>query len=299
MSGLLSSVAGFTIGPTCSTLPAGKTSSFRCMGYVPGFEYDVFVSYASVDNESVPSADRGWVDALVALLTSGLAQVLGRREAFTHWMDAQHLRGNHEIASHIPNQVRRSALFVAVLSPGYAASKFCMLELETFVSSLAGTAERLFIVHREPLDEQRHEMPEPLRRPRKYPFWKLDKNGKPRVLGRPLPQADDPEDRKYYFPLIADLCQDIAQKLDELKKSASPEGNGNVDARVTKQAGPMVLLAEITHDPERRRDQVRRYLDQAGIPVLPARSYYGRSPAEFEQALSNDLSNCAAFVQLL
>jgi hypothetical protein len=94
------------------------------MSYVPGYDYDFFVSYASVDNDPVPAADRGWVGTLINILTSGsgLAGKLGRRELFTCWIDDQNLRGNQEADNIIPEQVKRSALFLAVLSPGYAAS---------------------------------------------------------------------------------------------------------------------------------------------------------------------------------
>src|SRR5262249_49122228 len=89
----------------------------RSMAYVPGYEHDFFVSYASVDNKPVSPDGRGWVDALMGMLVDELARKLGRREAFKHWMDAQDLRGNHEAENHIPQQVNRSALFVAILSP--------------------------------------------------------------------------------------------------------------------------------------------------------------------------------------
>jgi len=132
-----------------------------------GYDHDFFVSYASVDDEPMPAAERGWVGTLIKILTSGsgLAGKLGRREAFTWWIDEQHLRGNHEVDEHIPDQVKRSALLLVVLSPGYAASKFCLLELETFLKSSGVSAERLFIVYKEQLVEQRHPMPESLRRP--------------------------------------------------------------------------------------------------------------------------------------
>jgi hypothetical protein len=60
------------------------------------------------------------------------------------------------------------------------------------------------------------------------------------------------------------------------------------------------LLAEVTSQPlKNRRDEVRRYLDQAGIPVLPSGSYVWLSNAELERALASDLSQCEAFVQLV
>jgi hypothetical protein len=59
------------------------------MSYVPGYNYDFFVSYAKVDNDPVPSAKGGWVDTLISILISGngLAGKLGRREAFDYWID--------------------------------------------------------------------------------------------------------------------------------------------------------------------------------------------------------------------
>jgi hypothetical protein len=77
---------------------------------------------------------------------------LGRREAFSVWFDEQSLRGNHEVNGHIPEQVRRSALFLAVLSPGYVTSTFCLQELQTFIDRIGrGELERLFVVHKAPL----------------------------------------------------------------------------------------------------------------------------------------------------
>ena len=54
----------------------------------------------------------------------------------------------------------------------------------------------------------------------------------------------------------------------------------------------------MTDDLEFRREEVRRYLGQQSVPVLPQTTYpLGR--AEFERALGADLSNSRLFVQLL
>ena len=276
------------------------------MSYVPGYDYDVFVSYASVDNDPIPTADRGWVDTLIQIVTSGsgLAGKLGRREAFTWWIDKQHLRGNNEADSHIPEQVKRSALLLVVLSPGYVASTFCKLELQTFLDSVGSSAERVFVVYREPVVEQRHALPETLRSLRKYEFWERDANNRPRILGWPQPIYSNPADRTYY-QRVEDVCKEIADKLDELKRSVAPAeaiGEAKKISRVAAtsgERGPAVLLAETTDDMVRKRDEARRYLDQAGIAVLPSGSYYGLSANEYERALESDLANCTAFVQLL
>src|SRR5690349_15041573 len=178
-------------------LDRGGTHS---MAFVDGYEYDFFVSYASVDNKPASPDDRGWVDVLVGTLVDELARRLGRREAFTFWMDKQSLRGNHEADEHIPDQVKRSALFLAILSPGYAASTFCQLELESFIAS-AGGAERLFVVYKERVDEREQTFPDPFRRPVKYEFWYTE-GGKAKFVGLPLPNPNDPDDRKLYYPKV-------------------------------------------------------------------------------------------------
>jgi hypothetical protein len=293
------------------------------MGYVPGYDYDIFISYATVDNEPIPSADRGWVDILVQILTSGsgLAGKLGRREYLTWWLDKQKLRGNHEIGSHIPEQVKRSAVLLVILSPGYVASKFCRIELDTFIESLNGVAGgRVFVVYREPLVEKRHTLPEPLKGLRMYEFYELDDKRKPRVLGWPLPDHRNPSDR-VYFQRIDDVCQELADELDELRSAAAAEPRTPAPAprahasdppapaaagKRRKGAGqvvvnerPLVLLAETTDDLVRKHDEARRYLEQAGIGVLPSGTYYGLSSADYQQALRADLGKSAAFVQIL
>jgi hypothetical protein len=279
------------------------------MTYVLGYDFDIFVSYAHVDNEPIESAEHGWVDALTRILTIDLGMKVGRSELLSVWRDEQNLRGNHEVRGHIPEQVKRSALFLAILSPGYVSSRFCLLELKTFLDGLGGTgAERLFVVYKEPLDEQRHKMPEAFRDPRKYQFWVPDRHQKPRVLGWPLPRHDVPEDRQLFYPKIGDLSSDIVSKLEELRTSSSRPNGGiseaargssapTIVAQLLKPAATIVV-AEVTDDLDARRDEVRRYLLQENIEVLPAGSYR-LARADFEAAATADLRKSAAFVQLL
>ncbi len=62
---------------------------------------------------------------------------------------------------------------------------------------------------------------------------------------------------------------------------------------------PAVFLAEVTDDLSQQRDEVRRYLDQAGIRTLPQGYLYFGEPDAFEQAVDRDLKDCKLFVQLL
>jgi hypothetical protein len=273
------------------------------MSYVPGCDYDFFVSYAKVDNDPVPPADNGWVGSLIQLLISGsgLAGKLGRREAFNYWIDEQSLRGNHEVNNHIPEQVKRAALLIVALSPGYAASTFCQLELDTFLRSAGVSSERLFVVYKEELIETRHPMPQSLRSLAKYQFWEPDKSNRSRTLGWPQALSTNPEDRPYFLK-VEDLCKDMAAKLDELKKQKEQERRPEErdPPRVSTSPRETVLLAETTDDLDNKRQEARRYLEQTGIAVLPAgREYYGLARPDYEKAVLDDLGNSAAFVQLL
>jgi hypothetical protein len=96
--------------------------------------------------------------------------------------------------------------------------------------------------------------------------------------------------------LVSDVCQDIVEKLDQLRQREAPPHTPSARAAPQRQA---VLLAETTDDLLRRRDEARRYLQQAGIEVLPSGSYYRLSAEEYRKALCSDLARCATFVQLL
>jgi hypothetical protein len=271
------------------------------MTYVPGYEFDLFVSYAHVDNAAFEPADHGWVDALIRILKSNLAMKLGRADAFSIWKDSQNLRGNYEIHEEVPEQVRNSALFLAILSPGYLASEFCLQELEAFLEKAdIGVGKRLFVVYKDEIGERRNIIPESFRDLRKYQFWLVDSDQKPRLLGSPLPRDDSFEDRRYYYPKVGDLAADIVVKLEELREDKDRSCESNFPAVHTRSQEKRVhvLLAEVADDLEPRREDVRRYLDLAGIGCLPEGSYrLGR--ADFEPAFLADIDRCKAFVQLL
>lgn len=113
------------------------------MAYVPGFQHDLFISYAHVDNLPRAAGEQGWVDLFEYTLRTALAQLLGRAEAFSIWRDAK-LAGNDAFDEAIADRIRGSALFLPVLSPGYLASTYCLQELDQFATADdAGWSARL------------------------------------------------------------------------------------------------------------------------------------------------------------
>ena len=156
--------------------------------FVSGFEYDVFVSYAQVDDIPDIDSQPGWVTNLVQKLSSRLAQQLGGNDRFTLWMDRKQeagLGGNEPISEKISGTLEGTAILLVVLSPAYLERKWCQMELAAFSEAMEKVKlgkERIFIVERSNVDQS--ERPEHLQNLRGYRFW-IDKQGEGlRTLGR-------------------------------------------------------------------------------------------------------------------
>ena len=86
------------------------------MAYVPGFQHDVFISYAHGD-------DRAWIDRLVDQLGTAVKQRLGIKPSL--WIDDDALRASRDFSNEIPDAVRHSAVFLLLPSPCYIRSRYC------------------------------------------------------------------------------------------------------------------------------------------------------------------------------
>ena len=94
---------------------------------MPAFDYDVFISYAHIDNATLQKGQEGWIDMLHKALELRLGQLLG--EAPRIWRD-QKLGGNDRFDDEIVDQLVKAAVLVAVLSPRYVKSDWCTKEVE-------------------------------------------------------------------------------------------------------------------------------------------------------------------------
>src|SRR5215216_993083 len=103
------------------------------MGYVTGFDYDIFISYAHVDNETADKGDPGWVSLFREHLEVQLSKRIGRIGAVKMWQDPT-LEGSQLFDQTIRDGINRSAIFLALTSTGYLASEYCQQELKWFCS---------------------------------------------------------------------------------------------------------------------------------------------------------------------
>src|SRR6185503_1085470 len=100
------------------------------MAFVPGYEYDVFLSYAHIDNEPVVKGDPGWVDFFESLLRQRLRVRLGSADVKIFRDPRLQLLG--EFSEQIVQTLDRSAAFIGILSPRYVDSDWCIREIDKF-----------------------------------------------------------------------------------------------------------------------------------------------------------------------
>jgi hypothetical protein len=261
------------------------------MAFVPGSTYDVFISYARLDNIPLAGASEGWVSTFAENLKNTTARKLGCKE-LELWMDYR-LKGNEGVTPAIMEALGESATLVVLVSPGYLNSDWCRRERQTFLAHLRrrlDVGSRLFLVE---LDEVKRDdnpdYPEEFTELIGYRFWVAEgMGGVTRTLGTP-----DPQELEYYKQLIS-LSDELARELARLKANA-----GGGQTREGEADGASVFLAEVTEDLDPQRDDVRTYLVQAGLRVLPETWYPRDDPEAFRKAVDRDIRRCKLFVQLL
>jgi hypothetical protein len=256
--------------------------------FVPGFDHDVFVSYAHVDNQPllVPGGvPAGWVDTLVENLQRLLSQQLGRKDWGKLWFDPK-LRGDEPFPPVLREAVSRSATLLVILSEGYLQSDWCQREREAFMQAAAqhgDTPGRLFVVQL--MDIERSRWPQAFGDLLGYAFFSQEREHAPVRTLRML--ADDPGNQ-LYFRRLDDLSRELAERLRRLREQQPAAAAAELT----------VFLAEVTPDLEVWRDKLRSQLKQDNIQALPT-TYYDRSPPAFQAAMEKDLAASTLFVQLL
>lgn len=264
------------------------------MCYVEPGKPDIFVSYAHVDNVPLPNEGEGRITTFVRVLNNYLARKLGRADAFDLRFDAQ-LAYGLRVDRALESMVRDSAVLIVILSEGFLCSEWCTGELKCFLEKDVKARKsdparsRVFVVE---LDSIKR--PQGLEDVLGTRLWETDPVSKrTRTLD---PFRAEAADR--YNDRVLDLCHDIARELEYQKAHRGPSGVDACRSKVPAPARPAIYLAEVTDDLEDLRDDVRRYLDQAGYRILP-RSLYPNDPDGFASAVRSDLGDSSLFVQLL
>jgi TIR domain len=267
------------------------------MGFVRPNQPDIFISYAQVDDDPVP----GWVSGFVDGLESSLKMELGPGAAKQlHVFRDFQLSTGALIGQELQKEVEDSATLLLILSKAYLKSVWTPAELKWFVDhigvrNLDASGTRIF-----PIESTNVERPSELGERLCAQFWYEEKVKKrPRTLGFPKPDRDNPADREFYN-LLRDLGADIAAELTRQKDTAAKVALGaaaSTSVPTSAPTGPIVYLAHTTADLQQQRERVRRYLELEGLQVVPSRAYV--DDAKFKGQVAADLAAATLFVQLL
>ena len=101
------------------------------MAGISGFEYNVFISYAHLDNATSTDDEIGWIDLFCKKFDLQLRQIHGSN-APRIWWDEKRLDGSIVFNKSIEAGVRKSALMLCLTSNAYKESKYCKEEREIF-----------------------------------------------------------------------------------------------------------------------------------------------------------------------
>lgn len=102
------------------------------MAFTTGFAYDIFISYAHVDNIAFPGQADGWIKQFYDNLNLMMAKRAGRVGMVNFWWDTKKLDGSVLFDPSIEEGIKKSAIMICLNSPGYIASDYCKQELDTF-----------------------------------------------------------------------------------------------------------------------------------------------------------------------
>ena len=241
------------------------------MGYLPGFDYDIFISYAHVDNETADKAEPGWVSLFREHLEVQLSKRVGRIGAVKIWQDPS-LEGSQLFDQTIQDGINRSAIFLALTSTGYLASEYCQQELKWFCRK-AGTesvglsvGDRMRVFNLLLNNIPHPEWPQEFGRTSGYPFHDAEKEDE---FGYPT----DPKE-KIFQQQIRKLVDSLFKTLALLKEREPviPQPVQREDEQAAdkpkSEASFTVFLADTADTLRKVRSRVINELELEGIRVL-------------------------------
>ncbi len=229
-----------------------------------GYEHDVFLSYATVDDRP---AKCGWVSAFVSSLSESLAAASGLRDPDRIWWDRSNIDEEASLTEQIRKKVQKSACMVVILSQGYAKSKWCRQERAAFLEAVAGQPDadrRLFLIDIGNLDQK--DRPPEFRDKRGRYFYVQPPNttdiADREPLGFPTPDPNN-KDHKAFFSQVNQLANDLCERLSKLPGATTVAPPSKPNSDVT------LFVAESADDVAEEREQVVRFLSDH-FHVLPA-----------------------------
>jgi len=104
------------------------------MALIPGYEYDIFISYVHADNESETYGEDGWIDQFYKYLDTKLNK---HSRDIKIWWDSKNLDRSEVFDNSIADAIDKSAIMICLYSRLYPQSDYCKKELEHFYEKVS------------------------------------------------------------------------------------------------------------------------------------------------------------------
>jgi len=173
-------------------------------------DYDLFISYSHLDNVPRFKDQEGWISSFHYSLDACLGELLGRKPRI--WHD-KILQGNDKFNDEIVSKLFKTKIFLAVISPSYLQSEWCMKELYEFINAAKtregihiGNKSRIFKIVKTFVPHEQH--PDEIRELLGYEFFLKDERGRPHVC--------TPERESIYYHKYLEELENVAHDICEL-----------------------------------------------------------------------------------
>jgi TIR domain len=256
--------------------------------------YDIFLSYASVDNTELaePYAhQKHWVMAFKVALQQAVDTRLGRSGGAKWFFDAQNLRTGDHLTDEIVQALEGTSILVALVSPGYFhEDSWCKIEREHFLKILGADPSRTRRIYAVLLDEDMRTKWQENGLAESLDFTFYDKNS---ATGRSM-RLGEGKVCANFMERISTLATDIAARIKQLRTLG-----GVTNQPLSKAMRGSIVLAAVPGEIEERRTELAQFLTDKGWGVLPERNVCDSDIQRCAAATKSACDQSVAFIQLL
>jgi len=233
------------------------------MALTSGYQYDVFISYAHLDERTPEPDAKGWVSTFHDHLEVGLSKALGHLCEATIWRDPR-LDGATLFDREIRERIEQSAVFLALTSPSYFNRDYCRQELACFAQAATASRHGLVVGNRSRLINVRlfnippADWPAELAGRSGFPFYETES-----ATDRGEPLAPDDKAFRGQLKRLIDCLRELLGDLSEepaVDPTSAPGGEPETYE---------VYLADVADSLRRDAKRVRCELERAQVTVHP------------------------------
>lgn len=267
------------------------------MGYLTNFEYDVFLSYAHKDNETVNEKE-GWMTQFYKQFKLYLDQYLEGTNTAKVWCDFE-LRKNIAFNDEIRRVLTKSGIFLAFTSNSFYRSEYCCKDELSFFyntarqNSLGVKVEnknRLFQVQL--LNKNYTEWPEEFQG---VGCYKMFKNSNDIINDDPNDQGiilDEKADETKYKKNMIEIVQDVCNTLKAIKSKETTQAD---EETVNKSK---VFFGKVSDTLLPLRDQISKELEAGQFSVYKCQLPPPYPKDEYDKKVAEKISESDIAIHL-